>query len=126
MIGSIVRAAMRDGSPPSLNIILVRSDEQLDAAICVPPHRYWALGIMEQEPWNFDKTKPPPGLTFLDSTLEEYQLPFHIDLDLLVSMRSHWFSKAKKVSESNHVPHLMVFDGPPSPTWTLKRLLREM
>ena len=82
-ISSITRRATRLEEEP-LNILTFCTHERYEQSLSNTGHNFFAYSLEGLKEWNTDYSPVPQNYHILDKSLGDFQLPLHVDLDLIL------------------------------------------
>lgn len=82
-ISSITRRATRLEEEP-LNILTFCTHERYEQSLSNTGHNFFAYSLEGLKEWNTDYAPVPQNYHILDKSLGDFQLPLHVDLDLVL------------------------------------------
>jgi len=127
-VSSITRASTRKKDEP-LNILTFPTHERYETNLCKTGHNFYAFQAEGIKDWKTIYASVPENYTLLNRELGMEQIPFFLDLDLILSQNKFGqYQIASQLSTQLHLPLLSLEHTLPMPEWTTSQLsgIREM
>jgi hypothetical protein len=119
----VAKAALRAPGDP-LDVLLVRTAEPFDAALCRagPGHRFWAVTHPALRPWVAETLAPPANLVLLP----DGQLPPDVAFDVMVAPHRPALAEfSARLAAVLSLPLVSLFVDPPPANPAIRDALRE-